>query len=93
MRLLAKRTFGVANVGYKSLLKQCASSSSCQYIETPRLEPSATMSEPISEESPDLSKWSADQLIARVAFLERQLKEQTAKCVRLNAPLRTILIA
>lgn len=47
------------------------------------------MGERSHEEQPDLSAWSADQLIARVTFLEQQLKEQAAKCVDPNDPLQT----
>ncbi|CAD6578698.1 MAG: hypothetical protein ASARMPRED_008807 [Alectoria sarmentosa] len=37
------------------------------------------MGEQLDEKPPDLSTWNPDQLIARVAFLEQQLKEQTLK--------------
>ncbi|CAF9923638.1 MAG: hypothetical protein ALECFALPRED_002513 [Alectoria fallacina] len=37
------------------------------------------MGEQLHEKPPDLSTWNPDQLIARVAFLEQQLKEQTLK--------------
>ena len=31
------------------------------------------------EPQPDYSKWSADELVERVTYLEQQLKDQTAK--------------
>jgi hypothetical protein len=31
------------------------------------------------EPQPDYSKWSADELVERVTYLEHQLKSQTAK--------------
>lgn len=93
MHLLGKRTFGFANsIGCKAFFEQYASSSYRQNTETRRLTPSATMGEQPFEKPPDLSTWSADELIARVNFLEQQLKEQTAKCVSANAPLQTSLI-
>lgn len=79
MHLLLKRTFVLANIGCKAFYEQHASSFSCQYTQTRRLKLFATMGEQVDEEPPDLSTWSADQLLARVTLLEQQLKEQTAK--------------
>ena len=93
MHLLGKRTLGFINTGGKSICEQYARSFSWQCTETRRLKSSATMGEQLHEKPPDLSTWNPDQLIARVAFLEQQLKEQTLKCVSANAPLQTILIA
>lgn len=80
MHLLGKRTFELTNINCKALCKRYASSSSCQYTEARRLQPSATMGEQHKKPA-DLSTWSADQLIARVISLEQQLKEQSVKCV------------
>ena len=85
MHLLGKRTFELANINCQSLCKRYASSSSCRFTEARRLQPSATMGEQHKEPA-DLSLWSANQLIARVVFLEQQLKEQSAKCVGSIAP-------
>lgn len=93
MYLQGKRNFRLAIIAYKGVREQYASSSSWQCTESRRLKPLATMGEQLYEKPPDLSTWSADQLIARVTFLEQQLKEQTAKCVSLMVPLQTILIA
>lgn len=95
MRLLAKRTSQFANlhVGFKPNCMHYVSSSFRQYTEIQQLKPSATMGEQLLQEQPDLTTWSADQLIARVTFLEQQLKEQALKCVRPSAQLETALIA
>lgn len=83
MQLLGKRSISTKfpNIGYKFFCEQYASLSSWQYTETRSLMASATMGEQPFEKPPDLSTWSADQLITRVISLEQQLKEQTAKCV------------
>ena len=81
MSLLAKRTSKSANVAFKPFCKHHVSSSSWQYTEIQQPKPSATMGEQLLQEPLDLSTWSADQLIARVTFLEQQLKEQAVKCV------------
>ena len=92
MRLLGKRTFAFANVRNGHSCKQHASSSSYwQSTEIQQLKPTATMGEPDGQE-PDLSTWTTDQLIARVALLEQQLKDQTAKCAHPSEPLGTVLI-
>ena len=95
LHLLGKWTFGFANVESKALLntyKQYAPTLSSYCTETRRLKPLTTMSEEHHVEPPDLSTWSADQLIARVTFLEQQLKEQTVKCLCPSALLQTVLI-
>lgn len=95
MRLLAKRTPQFANLhfGVKPLCMHYVSSFFKQYSEIQQLKPSATMGEQLLQEPPDLSTWSVDQLIARVTFLEQQLKEQTLKCLCPSAQLQTVLIA
>lgn len=96
MRLLAKRTSQFANlhIGFKPVCIHHVSYSFQQYsTEIQQLKPSATMGEQLLQEQPDLTTWSADQLIARVTFLEQQLKEQTVKCVCPGAQLETALIA
>lgn len=93
MRFLAKRTSDFASVGCKPLCMHYVSSSFQQYKEIQQPKPSATMGEKLLQEPPDLSTWSADQLIARVNFLEQQLKEQTLKCVSPSAQSKTVLIA
>ena len=50
------------------------------------------MDEPLCEESPDMATWGADQLIARVKFLEQQLKEQTTKCADSETSIQSVLI-
>ena len=92
MHLLGKRTFAFANTGYKAFRERYASSSSWQYTETLQLKPSATMGQDSHEKPLDLSTWTADQLIARVTFLEQRLKEQTAKFVSAFIPRRIVLI-
>ena len=81
MRLLVKPTLGLAHTRLGFFCKQYAFLSSWQCPETQQLKSSATMGEQVSQEPPDLSTWSTDQLIARVNSLEQQLKEQTVKCV------------
>lgn len=93
MHLRGKRTFKFANLNHKALWKHYASSSFQQYTGIPHFKPSATMDQQLLQEPPDLSTWSADQLIARVNFLEQQLKEQTLKCVCPSAQSKTVLIA
>ena len=92
MLLLYERTIAFAPTGRKILCGHYALSRLRQYTATRRLKSSATMDEPLCEESPDMSTWGADQLIARVKFLEQQLKEQTTKCVDPEAPLHPVLI-
>ena len=89
MNLLGRRTFALATIEYERHVPL----SSWQYTNTRPHKPFATMAGQLHDKTADLSTWSADQLIARVIFLEQQLKEQTAKCVNLYAPLQTILIA
>ena len=93
MRLLGKRTFAFANVGFRNFCKQHASTPSWQSTGIQQLASSAAMGEPDCQEPPDLSTWTTDQLIARVNLLDQQLKEQTAKCVHPRGPLETVLIA
>ena len=92
MLLLSERTVAFAPTGRKVLCGHYASSRSRQYTATRRPMPSTTMDEPLCEESPDLSTWGADRLIARVKFLEQQLKEQTTKCANSEASLQPVLI-
>ena len=93
MRLLAKWTSGLAKTRINLICKQHASSSSPQCTKPQKAMSSATMGEPLFHESHDLSTWSTDHLITRVAFLEKQLKEQTLKYVCLSALLQAVLIA
>ena len=87
MNFLSERTIAFAPTGRQLLCGHYASSRSRQYTAIRRAKPSTTMDEPLCEESPDFSTWGADQLIARVKFLEEQLKEQTIKCAILEASL------
>ena len=92
MLLLSERTIAFAPIGRKTLCWHNASLRSRQFTATRRLKPSIAMAEPLCEESPDMSMWGADQLIARVKFLEEQLKEQTTKCANSEASLQPVLI-
>ena len=92
MLWLSERTIAFAPTGRRILCGQYALSRSRQYTATRQIKPSATMDQPLCEESPDLSTWGADQLIARVKSLEQQLKEQTTKCANLEPSLQPILI-
>ena len=87
MLLLSERTIAFVPTGHKFLCGHYALSRSRQYTATRRLKSSTTMDEQLCEESPDLSTWGADQLIARVKFLEQQLKEQTTKYVNSEGSL------
>ena len=92
MLLLSERTIAFALTGRRVLYGHHALSRSRQYTAARQIKPSATMDEQLCAESPDLSTWGADQLIARVKFLEQQLKEQTTKCVISEASPQSVLI-
>ena len=92
MLLLSERTIAFALTGRKIICGHYASSRARQFTATRRLQLSTTMDEPLCEESPDLSTWGNDQLIARVKFLEEQLKEQTKKCANPETSVQPVLI-